>query len=443
MSIESPAGTAPAGVRTAGAAALAGPSPWRRGDQVIVNVLVVLLVLTQRIGIPMAETSISVAIPIGYLLIGVLAVRGSLGISRIRVELLLVALAACFAATVAVSESGKDFSFPSLMLLVVIYLPWILRARTSDGFALVASAGRTFVWTMLVLAPIGVLQLASQFAGVWQYEDYLGNVLLPDYIVPNYNFNNALEFGSTTFKGTAFVLLEPSFLSQFCALAVIIGLVLRVRAWQLIVLIAGVASSVSGTGIFLLMAGAVLLLLRAPQLLRVGYVVAAAIAVWLVLQSPVAALLLDRSGEFTETQSSGYSRFVAPYIQVLEGLADDPSRYAIGDGAGTSEDLLVTNGEGFSEVVLYVILPKLVFEYGVVAGGLFVIFLVVATLRGSPWRVVPGSVLFMVFFLSGALLQPQTAFLAWIFTTLGSREDPDPVPQEQLDAAQPDPVRQS
>lgn len=92
-----------------------------------------------------------------------------------------------------------------------------------------------------------------------------------------------------------------------------------------------------------------------------------------------------------------------------------------------------TNAEGFSQVVLYVILPKLAYEYGVIAGGLFAIFLVVATLRGTPWRVVPGSLLFMTFFLSGALLQPQTAFLAWVFTTLASREDTDPLPEGEAE----------
>lgn len=306
------------------------PLRWGHADQVLVNVFVVLLVLTQRIGIPMMETSISVALPLGYLLIAVLALRGSLGLSRIRVELMLVALTACLAVTVAVGAAGVAYSFPSLLLLVVIYLPWLLRARTDDGLRLVRSAGRTFVRVMLVLAPVGVFQLGSQLLGVWQYEDYLMDWLPPDYIVPNYNFENELEWGSTTFKATAFVLLEPSFLSQFCALAVIIGLLLRVPAWQLIVLIAGVASSVSGTGIFLLIAGGVLLLVRAPQLVRVRYVVAAGIAIGLVLYSPVADLLLDRSGEFSETQSSGYSRFVAPYVQVLQGLADDPLRYAMG-----------------------------------------------------------------------------------------------------------------
>ncbi len=80
------------------------------------------------------------------------------------------------------------------------------------------------------------------------------------------------------------------------------------------------------------------------------------------------------------------------------------------------------NRQGVGELVSYSLIPKLAFEYGVVAGGLFVVFLLVSMLRGAPWKIVPGSLVFMTFFLSGALLQPQTAFLAWLFTVLGSHD---------------------
>ncbi len=418
-------GTAPASPPVSAPATGAERGWWRDADRSIVSLLVVLLVLTQRIGIPVGDTSISVALPLGYLLIGVLVVRGSVTVSRTRMELLFLALAGVLTVTAIVGGiggAGTEFSLASLGLLVAIYLPWVLHARGADSLALVRHAGTTFIRTMLVLAAVGLAQVTAQLTGVWDWVDYLRQWLPSGYIVPTYNYNNSLEWGSDTFKGTAFVLLEPSFLSQFCALAILIGLVLRVRPWQIVLLIAGMGASVSGTGIFLLSAGAVLMLFRAPRLIRPAYVVSGAVAVALVLWSPIADFLLSRSGELTETESSGYARFVAPYKQVLAGLNDEPIRWLIGAGPGTSESLLLTNREGVGSLVLYSIIPKLAFEYGVIAGGLFVVFLVVAMLRGTPWKVVPGSILFMVFFLSGALLQPQTAFLAWILTTLVARD---------------------
>jgi hypothetical protein len=404
----------------------AGPSTWGRTDQVLVNLLVVLLVLTQRIGVPVGNTSISIALPIGYVFVGVLVVRGSLGFSRIRTELLLLGLAACLAATAIVALRGGNVSIPSLALLIAIYVPWMLRAHGgADGRRIVTNAGRTFVRLMLVLATVGVLQLGAQLAGVWQWQDYLKNWLGADYIVPLYNYNNEVAWDSGVFKGTAFVLLEPSFLSQLCALAIIIGFVLRIRAWQIVVLAAGMGASVSGTGIILLAAGLLLLVLRAPRLLRPGYVIAAVVALALVVASPVASVFAERSGELTEANSSGNARFIEPYAQVHEAMGDHPELYATGAGSGTSEELLSTYSAGYSKVVLYSVVPKLVYEYGLVAGGLFIIFLLVAMVRGAPWPVVPGSIVVMIFFLSGALLQPQTAFLAWVFTTLGSRESPE------------------
>ena len=418
---ELPAGPVPPTADAPGA----GRSRWRSTDTRIVSVLVVLLVVTQRIGVPVGDTSISIALPLGYLLIGLMVVRGSLTVSPTRLELLLLALAGVITASVLVGAtggSGLEYSMASLGLLVAIYLPWVLHARGADVLALARHAGLTFVRTMLVLATVGIAQVAAQLAGVWAWTDYLGLWLPRDFIVPLYNYDNALAFGSPIYKGTAFVLLEPSFLSQLCALAVIIGLLLRIRPWQLVLLIAGMGAAVSGTGIFLLAAAAVLLLLQAPRLVRPAYAVAGALAVALVLWSPIADTLLSRSGELTQTESSGYARFVAPYKQVLAGLNDEPLRWLIGAGPGTSESLLVTNREGVGTIVLYSTVPKLAFEYGLLAGGLFVVFLLVAMLRGMPWKVVPGSLLFMTVFLSGALLQPQTAFLAWIFTILVARD---------------------
>jgi hypothetical protein len=397
---------------------------WGHADQVLVNVFVVLIVLTQRVGIPMMGTSISVALPLGYLLIAVLAVRGALGISRIRAELLVIGVTATLVATTIVGLRGGNVSIPSLLLLLSIYLPWMLRARGSaDGRRIVTSAGRTFIRLMMVVATVGVLQLVAQFAGVWRFEDYLQDWLGADYIVPHYNFSNEVAWEAGIFKATAFVLLEPSFLSQLCALAIIIGFMLRIRAWQILVLAAGMGASVSGTGIILLAAGLVFLVLRAARLLRPGYVVAAAVAVALVLASPVASIFAERSGEVTQADSSGHARFVEPYAQVYEAMGDRPVLYLHGAGPGTSEELLQTYSIGYSDIVLYSVVPKLAYEYGIVAGGLFAVLLLVSILRGAPWRVVPGSIFVMIFFLSGALLQPQTAFLAWVFTTLGSRED--------------------
>jgi hypothetical protein len=400
---------------------------WGPTDQALVAGLVVLLVVTSRVGIPVGTSTVAVALPLTYVVAGVLLVRRTVTVDRLRGELFLLATTAVVGATALVSLKNQEFSVPSLVLLLTIYLPWVLRVADGSGVTVVRRAGRTFVHTMLVVAGIGIAQFGAQFAGMWRYEDYLGDVLLPDFSFPDYNTSVPLVFGSSIYKANGLVLLEPSFLSQYCALAVLIGLIIGARTWQIVVLLAGLASAVSGTGLIVLVIGVGLVLLRAPRLIRPGYVVAGVLCAVLMLLSPTASLLLDRTDEVTQPGTSGYARFVQPYAETVNGLESEPERYVTGAGPGSTERLLPSNRDGRGNDVLYSTIPKLGFEYGVIAGGLFVLFLVVAMLDRGPWRVVPGTLVVMTFVLSGGLLQPQTAYLAWVFTGLGARAAPDPV----------------
>jgi hypothetical protein len=385
--------------------------------------LVVLVVLTQRLGVPVGGTPISVAIPLTYLAVGLLLIRRRLEVSQLRFELLLLGLTACVATTAAVALRGGTFSSSSLMLLVAIYLPWVFSAGGGAGRDVLEHAGAVFIRVMLVLATCAVAQFIGQLAGVWQYEDVLLRFVPSQLVVPNYNPSIPLEYGAEIYKANAFVMLEPSFLSQYCALAVLVGLVTRIRSWQLVVLIAGLASAVSGTGIVLLISGIVLLLVRERQRIRPAYVIAGAVALTLVLLSPAASLLLQRSDEVSASGSSGNARFVTPYTIALGLLHDDPYLYATGAGPGMAYDVVGSVGPLDAN---FTILPKLVLEYGLIAGGVFMLFIVFSLLDGVAWRVVPGALVIALFLLSGALLQPQTATLAWLLTGLGSARSPWP-----------------
>lgn len=392
----------------------------------LVTGLLVYLMLGQRFGIMVGEASVSFTIPAVYLVLTVLVWRGRARIDRFRAELFTLAVIGVATTTAVAGITGALPTTTSLMLLLAIHLPWIFRASVL-GPAQVRRLGRTFVRLMVGVAAVGVLQLGAQLAGVWQWDDLLASLVGEGLLVQNFNDSNPLFYDSPVYKSTAFVMLEPSFLSQYCAVAIIIGVVLRVRAWQLIVLIAGLASAVSGTGIVLLLVGALLVLIRSPRTLRPSYFVAGGIAVVLVLLSPVAGLLLERTGETTQPGTSGYQRFVAPYEETLEGLQEDPGRYLLGAGAGGAERLLDSTRAGqLGQAVTYTTVPKLVFEYGVLAGGLFVMFIVVSMVDRVPWRVVPGTLLFMTFVLSGALLQAHTAYLAWLLTAFWAGDDPVP-----------------
>jgi hypothetical protein len=150
-------------------------------------------------------------------------------------------------------------------------------------------------------------------------------------------------------------------------------------------------------------------------------VIAGLLGVLVIFQTPAAPFLLDRRSETTQEGSSGYLRFIQPYTEVIAGLDAEPQRYAIGAGPGSADRLLESGLGGKGEAVVYTIAPKIVFEYGLAAGTVFVAFLLVSVLRGPPLRVLPGAMIITIFFLSGSLLQPHTIVTAWVLTSIWGR----------------------
>ncbi len=387
----------------------------------VLATLMVLLVLTQRIGLPVGATQVALALPLTLIAVLVLLPGRHLRVDRVRLELFAIATLACLLATVLVFAFDDGASITSIGLLIATWGAFVLRVGPGRLPQMLLVA-RTFVRLMVGLALVGVAQLIAQFAGVWEYRDYVGEAL-PNLEIDNFNTNNPLFYESPIIKANGFIFLEPSFFSQFCALGVAVALVLRAPAWQVVSLVAGVASAVSGTGIILLLATSLIVVVRARHLLTVGLVIAVLTAVVLVALSPVFPLLESRVDEFSEEGTSGSLRFVQPWSEVAVGLGEDEQRYVIGSGAGAVQRELTFSN---SAPVVYPVVPKAVYEYGALAGGLFVLFIVIALLDRMPWKVVPGTVLVMVFFLSGNLLHPQTVLIAWLLTSLWAEQDVGP-----------------
>jgi len=147
-----------------------------------------------------------------------------------------------------------------------------------------------------------------------------------------------------------------------------------------------------------------------PRIADAAPVLAGLLGLVIVFQTPAADFLLSRSDEASQSGSSGSLRFVQPYTEVFAGLQAEPVRYLVGAGPGTADRLLESDAGGkVGEAVVYTIAPKLAFEYGLIAAVVFMAFMLVSILRGPPMPALPAAVIFMLFFLSGSLLQPQRA----------------------------------
>lgn len=394
------------------------PSPRRSTRAApVICVGLALCVLLQRVAVPVGEDGISCILVLGYAVLGVLLLLDLVEHDRRRAQLYLFACAACGLAAWSGTWAGRPVAFMSFLLLVVVYVPWVFRLRPHAGTPDTTwRVVRFFVRMMVFFAAVSVGQQAAQLSGAWTFQDYLADLLPAQFLLGDYNTVIPTEYGSPVIKSQAFVFLEPSFLCQFLALGILAGLLVRAPLWQLGLMGLGMVATYSGTGILLLAVGAGILVLRAPSSLRPKVVLATAAALLLVLSSPLAAPLLERSEETADATSSWSLRFVLPYQEVAKGLQEAPHRYLTGAGPGTSERLLESDKEGAGLAVVYPVAPKLIFEYGLPAGGLFLVFWFVALLRGACLRVLPGALVFMLAVLSGSLLQPSTIVLAWLLS---------------------------
>jgi hypothetical protein len=411
---------APADVAVAGRAAGRIRAGVRRASDHVPIALLYLFVLTltllQRIVLP--GTVVFIALPIAFAVLTVLAVRGDVVADVPRTVAYLAAVGSCCLATlVSTGWTGLDGSLTSLGLLAVLYLPCCARfsptlrqffPRVLEFFQKIMSAA----------AIVCIGQYAAQVVGGWTYEDLLG--FLPPALLPpveGYNLSYPLYYGSPIFKSNGIAFLEPSFCSQFLALAIIVQLLLGGRRWRLVLLGAGLVTTFSGTGLLLLGAGFLVLAVRRGGQWTARASVAALVAAVAVSFTPAGTLLADRSTETTHQGSSGNMRFIAPYELVLSSVPTDPATLLAGRGPGSiTRDVVFFNPDGID--VNYPAVPKLLGEYGVPATLVFVVFLLTIFFRGVPSPTLGVMACMLYFVLSGALLTAPIVYLSWFITGL-------------------------
>ena len=178
-------------------------------------------------------------------------------------------------------------------------------------------------------------------------------------------------------------------------------------------------TTVSGTGLILLAAGLAAYSLRKGPRFTLQMVATGGLAIGALLVSPLGSTYLARAKEVTIPSSSGYQRFIAPYTHMWSILSNESwTRVLVGQGAGFA-DRNAASIQALTRLPLTSPpIAKLLEEYGLVAGGLFLGFLVYVLLARVPDSTMAVTILVFFFLLSGSLLQTQTVFVCWFFTSL-------------------------
>jgi hypothetical protein len=371
-------------------------------------------IFLQRFGIPMGELKLPVAVIVVAAVFGVLLVQNRTLLSETSlVAYLLFGLYALFSAglALAVPPQGTMASVFSLGYLLLLYVFLVFRVRSAPGTIATLAIFRNFV---AVIAVCACVQFAAQFAGVDLFS-FAG--IVPDALLLENTYNVAVPiwYGASLHKANGIFLLEPSFLSQFVAVALVIEFLYFGSPLRMALLVMALLVAFSGTGLLVLGCAVVVAGVLDPRSLwRVatflvigGSIVALAGA---VVAPEYADSIVRRMYELNSEQSSGFIRFISPFIMITDVSADP--RAILGFGPGTAERF---DSLGYTYAVNA--LTKILVEYGI-PGVLFYIALLWSAFYRSDMRALSAVGLFWFvvgggYHLTPAIVYTLAAIFAW------------------------------
>jgi hypothetical protein len=390
-------------------------APSERFTYAALATIVTAIVALQRIAIPVGESQISIVLPIVLLALGALLVTRALVEDRYRAGAFLVAFTLCLAAALGSSLAGAEGSLLSVLLLGILYAPfaYVLRSELRGLYPRVVDF---FCRLMLVGAALSIGMWVAQMLG-WRYRDLL-EFLPPRWLLEDYNTSYPVRWGSEIFKSNGIIFLEPSFCSQFLALAVIAQLAQGGKRWRIPVYVAGILTTVAGTGLLLLAFGLIMLSIRRGTVWAGGMFLLTLVVAGVLAVTPVGELLSSRADETQEQGSSFNLRFTDPYRHAYDALGETDSAPLVGRGPGFVNR---ETDDYFERTELKLAFPtptKLFAEYGLIAGGAFLAFIFLVFLSKVPSLTIASATLFLHLTLSGSLLQPFTAFLGLVLASV-------------------------
>lgn len=345
------------------------------------------------------------------------------GVGHISVFSLLAFLTAAYFATLRVRAAPDLASFSSLLLLFALYLPFHFRLKRSAELSHVQDyIQRTFVVIAATISIIAVAQLVLVNGGVSALTNI--NFLLPDSIKAAGIYRFGREAAGGLVKANGFFLREASTLSIVTAFALLIEYFSSRRTIVLCILAAGQLCSISGSGIFIIIASLALptSLRRIPSFLLISFAIAAILA--LSSEVPALSLWVGRLSEFNMQGTSGYARFVAPFEMVQRAFDQGAVSTLFGSGGGSylRTVLLLQRTYEISDPTW----AKLIYEYGLV-GFVFICGLFVYRVHTSALRSEVRTAIAFAWIVAANVLKPEFVLLVWILTLVPRQTGSSPV----------------
>jgi hypothetical protein len=390
------------------------------------GILLVSLVL-QRFAFPAGGTlKISFATPLGFGLALWGLTNGSLVLDRRRMGLMLglggVALLAYSSQTnIPLAIAPRSSVVSCAYWLAVTGFAALRFAEPMDETRFFRLVNRVLVW----IAVAGVLQFAAQLVGVKLFA-FKG--ILPGSILIEEQFHVAAPFAFGLMRANGFFLVEPSTYAQFMAAGIIIEILYFRRYLVIGILFTGIFLSASGTGWLVLGSFVIGVAFTNGRMgIVLALVTAALIAVILVALSIFLPNVVDglfgRVHEFTLPGTSGYERFVTPFMLATDVFNYAPFALLTGIGPGASIDVQVPYVYGVNAPI------KIMMEYGIF-GLLLYLMVMITALRTPRQRALVIPMMCLLLFSGGNQLFSPILFPVFLLITIANLAPNNPAEVE-------------
>lgn len=331
----------------------------------------------------------------------------------IQIDRLMWYLAAGLAATCSLLLNFKSTMLSSYFLFLALYSLVILTRRSTSGQY--RSTLQGFQFLVAALSFLAFAQFVAQFV-IDPRKLIMFYGILPDFLfgqLYNHGMNTIHPIeGSVLLKSNGLFLAEPSNLSQITALAIIIEVIEFRRPTYLFLFAMGFLTAYSGVGALVLIIFLPLAALRDGRAgLAVMFVILAAVGI--VATGLIdSSVFLSRVGEFENTKTSGFARFVSPWWLLGTHLETaSPQTLLLGNGPGTIKAASFYSRWYGNDPSGWL---KWFYEYGAIGSFVFVCFCT-SCLRGSRC---PGLVLAALIFLAVFAAGFLTSWFLTIIITL-------------------------
>jgi hypothetical protein len=331
--------------------------------------------LFSKFGIPgFAELSIGIGIPVTMAALGIGVLNDCIRLDPRRLGFYCLTLAVLVLPQLL--QAGT-YSIQSLLMLAVLHIPYAM--VVTRGHELVPRVLKFFLHIATLLSVLAIAQYFLQ-GFIDQALLYpIDNLVPQQFVVQGFNSQGTISYGSTQVRATGMFMLEPSFLTQFLAVAIIAETLTSSRLWRLGLYAMGILVAHAGTGMLILaiVMPFVVITRRRWDLLLIG-----AVGIVLVFAFGEALnldMITNRAGEFNDPNSSGFARFVGGFYMFEEMLWPNLVRALFGYGAGS----FLEYTHLFSIEVADMPMTKMIFEFGLVGAAVYFTF-IASCLFSSP-----------------------------------------------------------